>query len=36
MKQWGVTSGTQTIYFDEIRYGKSLDAVNARNKKAID
>lgn len=36
MNQWGVTSGKQTIYFDEIRYGKSLNDVNPRNKNAID
>ena len=36
MDQWGVKSGTQTIYFDEIRFGSSLGAVNPQGKNSID
>lgn len=36
MKQHGVTTKTQVIYFDEIRYGKSFDSVNPIGKKALD
>jgi hypothetical protein len=36
MDQWGVTTGTQVMYYDEIRYGNSLNAVNPQNKTAMD
>ncbi|MGC6413149.1 MAG: heparin lyase I family protein [Bacteroidia bacterium] len=36
MKQHGVTSDTQVIYFDEMRFGDSYEEVTPKNKKAID
>lgn len=36
MKMNGVVSGTQVIYFDEIRHGKSLESVTPNNKDATD
>lgn len=36
MNQWGVTSKTQVIHFDEVRVGRSFDAVNPATNKAID
>ena len=36
MKQHGVTSSTQVIYFDEVRTGRSFDAVNPADNRAMD
>ena len=36
MKQHGVTSSTQVIYFDEARTGRSFDAVNPATNRALD
>lgn len=36
MNKNGVTSGTQVLYFDENRYGNSLESVSPNNNKAID
>jgi len=36
MTQWNVTSDTQVIYYDEVRVGRSFDAVNPATNSALD